>query len=60
MAKYECKACGMTFKTEAELKAHNKKVHKMQCQNGPQSEGARNAWWVGSNRVLEIPDALVN
>jgi rubredoxin len=29
MAKYECKACGITFKTEAEWKAHNKKVHKM-------------------------------
>jgi hypothetical protein len=28
LAKYECKACGMTFRTEAELKAHNKKVHK--------------------------------
>jgi transposase-like protein len=33
LAKFECKACGMTFKTEAELKAHNKKVHKKQYQN---------------------------
>jgi 3-methyladenine DNA glycosylase/8-oxoguanine DNA glycosylase len=27
LAKYECKACGMTFKTAAELKEHNRKVH---------------------------------
>ncbi len=29
MAKFVCKACGMSFKTEALLKEHNKKVHKM-------------------------------